>query len=91
MVFIRLYKILIQSILRISTPYISDEERAKKKYLEGKKKWISERGFNNYVANSRNYVIPTYVTRTPAEPPLQYKFRSIDKKKWIGERNFALL
>ena len=30
-----------------------------------------------------NNFIPNYVRATPSEPPLNYKYRDIDKNKWI--------
>ena len=78
--------------MRISTPYVSDEERAKKNYFDGKKKWINHNGFNNYVGRvTKSYVIPTYVVRTPGEIASDHKFRMIDKRKWVGGKNFSLL
>ena len=78
-------------MIRISTPYISDSEKRSIDRKENKKKWINTKDFNNIVgiASSKSYkVIPNYVCKTPSQFPLLNQFRSIDKKKWVINKNF---
>jgi hypothetical protein len=69
---------------------LSDEERARKYYYDDKKKWINQKGFKKYFGNAKSYFIPTYVVRTPGEIPLLHKFRTVEKNRWVGGKNFSL-
>ena len=79
--------------MRISTPYISQQERYLKEYKENKKRWVVKTDFSKYVGpasiNRANY-IPNYVSKTPSQPPLAYQFRKISKEKWVAPKNFMI-
>ena len=34
--------------------------------------------------------IPNYVNATPSEPPLNHKYREVNKNKWINKSGFIL-
>ena len=70
-------------------PYMNAEEKYyRDKYLD-KKNWLNKNGFLPYVnkKNSNNF-ISNYVTATPSESPLLFKFRDVSKDKWINPKGF---
>ena len=66
---------------------MSEEEKYSREKFLDKKNWINKSGFivsvGKYTMKSNNF-IPNYVHATPSEPPLNHKFREIDKNKWWG-------
>ena len=76
-----------------SSPFMSGEEKyIREKYLD-KKNWINNDGFIVSVGKYKmkdNKFIPNYVRATPSESPLNYKYRDIDKNKWINKSGFYL-
>ncbi len=80
--------------MRISAPYISEDEIVRKEYKENKKKWIIKKDFVKHIGKSsglNNLMIPNYVGKTPSMPPLLHQFRTIEKKKWIDSKNFYVI
>ena len=79
-----------QYYIRNSSPYISEtEQRAleekenKKHFLENKHFFVSVGKYSmkpNYISN--------YVQMTPSENPLNHKFRSENKEKWMTKKGF---
>ena len=83
------------SIFLPKGPYIDEykmrinDEKKNKSLL-----WLNHNGFNQFAAKAtgikiRNY-ISNYVSKSPSEFPLQYKFREENKEKWIIKKNFFL-
>ncbi len=85
--------IISPSLNRISAPYMSAEE--KRLYYENKDKvnWIDKKGFNSQTslfAARKLPFIKNYVGASPSNPPVLYKFRSVEKKRWIGKSGFKV-
>jgi hypothetical protein len=57
-----------------------------------KSNWIDKKGFISSVGNYREKCnfIKNYVNATPSNPPVIYKFRDINKNKWINKKGFFL-
>ena len=70
-------------------PYMNwDEKCIRERYLD-KKNWLNKKGFLSSIkVNNRENEIPNYVTATPSEPPLLYKYRNVSKDKWINPKGF---
>jgi hypothetical protein len=66
------------------------EEKKRFEEILKKKNWLSKEGFlvsvGNYSIKGRD--ISNYVTITPSEPPVNYKYRDINKKKWMNPKGF---
>ena len=81
-------------VITNSSPYMSSEHREYIEKLKDKKKWVSDRDFITSVGrpinNKKIFVIKNYVSLTPSIPPLLYKFRNENKKKWITSKGFKL-
>ncbi len=78
--------------MRISTPYITENDRRTSDEKENRKRWIAKSDFLKFVGKatvSRPRYISNYVNLTPSESPLNYNFRRIYKEKWIAPTNFA--
>lgn len=75
---------------RISSPYMSMEE--KRLYEEGlsKEKWVSPVCFKKCSAR-KIPMIPNYVNATPSKPPVLYSFREVKKDQWMNKKGFKIL
>ena len=71
------------------SPYMNDEEKYyREKYLD-KKNWLNKNGFlPSMNRKNSNDFIPNYVTATPSESPLLFRFRDVSKDKWINPKGF---
>ena len=67
-----------------------EEKRIHEAYLD-KRNWIKKEGFFVSVGkySMKKKDIPNYVTMTPSEPPVNYKYRNVNKKKWITPKGFC--
>ena len=81
-------------IIDNSSPYL---DRSDKEYIDkikNMKKWIIKKDFISTVGkasslvNSTKKEIKNYVMKTPSLPPVLHQFREIDKRKWVGKKNF---
>ena len=74
-------------------PFMSKEEKYYRDQFLDKKNWLDKSGFivsvGKYKMKNNNF-IPNYVTSTPSEPPLNHKYRDVDKTKWINKNGFIL-
>ena len=71
------------------SPYMNIEEKYYRDKFLDKKKWINKVGFVSSVnRNNSEHFIPNYVTATPSESPLLFKFRDVSKDKWINPKGF---
>lgn len=57
-----------------------------------KEKWVGKKDFKTFFGRksskeSANY-IPNYVSKAPSNPPMLHKFREVERKKWVGAKNF---
>ena len=81
-------------VITNSSPYMSLEHREYIEKLKNKKKWVSDRDFITSVGrpinNKKIFVIQNYVSITPSIPPVLYKFRNENKKKWMTTKGFKL-
>lgn len=77
-------------IKNASFKYMNYEEKKRFEEILKKKNWLSKEGFlvsvGNYSIKERD--ISNYVTITPSEPPVNYKYRVINKKKWMNPKGF---
>jgi hypothetical protein len=69
-------------------PYMDLEEKYYREKFLDKKNWINKNGFLPCVGRKNNNFIPNYVTATPSESPLLFKFRNVSKNKWINPKGF---
>jgi len=71
------------------SPYMNDEEKYYREKFLDKKNWLNKNGFLSSVnrKNSNNF-IPNYVTATPSESPLLFRFREVSKDKWVNPKGF---
>lgn len=79
-------------VISSDSPYISDFERRLKEYNYNKRRYIGGE-FNRFIdkaTTGKSHFISNYVSISPNYiPPCLYQFRSVDKRKWISERNFS--
>ena len=69
-------------------PYMNEEEKYyRDKYLD-KRNWINKNGFLPSIKKRNNNFISNYVTATPSESPLLFRFRDVSKDKWINPKGF---
>ena len=73
-------------MIRCSSPYLTDEEKHKKEFLESKKQWTNKqqdfnRVFSKY--DGTNF-IPNYVNLTSSPPISDMKYRTLDRNKWVN-------
>lgn len=75
----------------VSSRYMCPEEKRIHEAFLDKKNWINKAGFivsaGKYSFHDR--YISNYVNMTPSEPPVNHKYREINKKKWITEKGFC--
>ena len=70
-------------------PYMNAEEKYYRDKFLDKKDWLNKNGFLPYAnKRSNNNFISNYVTATPSESPLLYKYRNVSKDKWINPKGF---
>jgi hypothetical protein len=74
------------SSVRISNPYISDEEKRIEEIKKNKKKWIISHDFVRF-NKVKDRDINNYVNLSKYSPPYK-EFRDIKKEKWIGKKDF---
>ena len=79
-----------QQYLRNSSPYLSEEDKRIIDERENRKKFMTPKGFCVSVGK---YSFPpkyisNYVQMTPSENPLTYRFRPVNKLKWITKKGF---
>ena len=79
-----------QRYLRNSSPYFSEEDKRLQDERESRKKFMTPKGFCVSVGK---YSFPpkyisNYVQMTPSENPLTYRFRPVNKLKWITKKGF---
>ena len=74
------------SFVRISSPYISDEERRKELEKKNKEKWILKKDFTRFNKVKERF-IHNYVNITKYNGPFK-EFRDVKKEKWIGKKDF---
>lgn len=74
---------------RITVPYISNEEKFLLDKLKDKKKWVSKKGFNQFM-NYKLPIIENYVNKAPSPPPCLHLFRVENKNKWIIKEGFRV-
>lgn len=76
----------------IQNPYMDDYERIRIENIKNKDKYLFEKGFN--VATGVKYmeknlpIVKNYVNISPSEPPLNHKFRDINKPQWLDKEGF---
>jgi hypothetical protein len=78
----------------VVTPYLTDMEKKNKVIQENRKKWLHEKGFNCYIGKatiSKPKLIPNYVGQTPSQVPVLHKFREVNRKRWVGSKNFQVV
>lgn len=81
------------SLVRISTPYISEEEKRLYEENKSKEKWVDKRGFKqatSLYAARKLPVIPNYVNASPSLPPILHNFREIKKDHWVRKSGFLV-
>ena len=79
-----------QRYLRNSSPYFSEEDKRLMDERESRKKFMTPKGFCVSVGK---YSFPpkyisNYVQMTPSENPLTYRFRPVNKLKWMTKKGF---
>jgi hypothetical protein len=79
-----------QMYLRNSSPYFSEEDKRIQDERESRKKFMTPKGFccsvGKYSFPPR--YISNYVQMTPSENPLTYRFRPVNKLKWMTKKGF---
>ena len=79
-----------QRYLRNSSPYLSEEDKRIIDERESRKKFMTPKGFcvsvGKYSFPPR--YISNYVQMTPSENPSTYRFRPVNKLKWITKKGF---
>lgn len=79
-----------QVYIRNSSPYLSEDDKQRMEMKKNKRYWIARKGFFNAVGNNnmKQNDIKNFVNATPSESPLVYKFRRVNKTKWISGNGF---
>lgn len=79
-----------QDYLRNSSPYLSEEDKRIISERESRKKFLTPKGFCCSVGkySCPPKYISNYVQMTPSENPSTYRFRPINKLKWITKKGF---
>lgn len=79
------------TLVNISTPYISEEERRLLEENKAKEKWIDKKGFKqatSIFAARKLPVISNYVRASPSLPPINHNFREVRKDHWVNKNGF---
>lgn len=74
-------------------PFMNPDEKYYRDMFLDKKNWINKKGFYCSVGNykmGRPKFIGNYVNMTPSEPPLNHKFRDVNRNKWMDQKGFYL-
>ena len=81
-----------QKYLRNSSPYLSEEDKRIINERENKKKFMTPKGFFTSVGkySCPPKFISNYVQMSPSENPSTYRFRPVNKLKWITKRGFII-
>ncbi len=71
---------------------MTEEEKRKKEFLEGKKQWVDkDQDFHRVFGKYDNVeYIPNYVSLTSSAPISENKFRAQEKNKWIAKKDFIV-
>lgn len=92
-------------VIRNSSVYISEEDARKKEILENKKKWLVDKDFKRVFGKNTeskkekeefslqyNYIenLNESIKGRKHYSVLRHEFRSVDKSKWISNKNFKL-
>lgn len=78
------------NFVSLASPYMSEEERRRKEYLENKKKWYDKKGFNvatnlkPKVPEIKNYINLDHEGESAVRHQFRYDFK--DKAKWIDKQ-----
>jgi hypothetical protein len=72
---------------------MSDEDKMNRDYRNNKKGWINKTDFYHYsgrgYSNRRFGKQPAaYVFNSPYQPPADFKYREIEKVKWVDPKNY---
>jgi hypothetical protein len=86
------YQQIENKLLRnASCRYMNYEEKRRHEAFLDKQNWINKEGFIVSVGKYSMKIkdISNYVGMTPSEPPVNYKYRIVNKKKWITPKGFC--
>ena len=73
----------LSPFLRAEGPYVTFEMLKKQEEKEGKRRWITRRGFSTAVKCEPRF-IPNYVQATAGENPSTHQFRRCNKVRWLA-------
>jgi len=76
------------NFIRISNPYMSDEEKRIEADKVNREKWIANKDFKRF-AKFRPNLMSNYVNLGKYIPP--HEFREVNKDKWVGKKNFYVV
>ena len=86
-------KFKIYESIFLGGPYLSKLEMMQQENRKNKELWINKKGFNPYISKKtilkNSCKIRNILFDEPAQDN-QFKFRSVQKSKWIGKRDFIL-
>jgi hypothetical protein len=75
----------------ISKPYVSEIQMQRNEFKKNKERWVVKNDFNKFAGKATKPVfIKNYINLIPSEPPINYQFRSVDKKRWVAPTNFFI-
>ena len=83
-------KDIFKKSIFIDDPYIDPYEKQKLEERKNKQLWLDKKGFRfigKYTINKNDHYKPDY---SPSQFILNYKFRVVDKKKWLANHNFLV-
>jgi hypothetical protein len=75
--------------IRISSPYMSDEDKRIEEAKQNREKWVGKRDFLRFQKFEPN-LISNYMSLCKYIPPLK-EFRDVNKEKWVGKKNFYVV
>ncbi len=73
----------ISPFLRAEGPYLTFDMLKKQEEKEGKRRWITRRGFSTAVKCRPRY-IPNYVQATVSANPATHQFRECNRGRWLA-------
>ena len=84
-------KLKIYESIFLGGPYLNKVELIKEENRKNKEQWLNKKGFNPYISKNtilkNSYKMGNILFDEPAQD-YRFKFRSVQKSKWVGKRDF---
>ena len=84
-------KFKVYESIFLGGPYLSKLDMIQEENRKNKEQWLNKKGFNPYISKktilNNSYKMGNILFDEPAQDN-KFKFRSVQKSKWVGKRDF---